>query len=170
MKTINRGSILGAILLIGMGILFLLLNLGGVSVEKTWPIIFLALGAICCLPPLLWPDLRGWLAGFCIPGGILLSLGAIFIYNTLSGDWASWGYAWILLNSGVGLGLVLAAWMGGWGREMAAIGWWMFIISAAVFSIFATLFGGSVLKAAGPVVLILCGVWMAVRSFTYRQK
>jgi hypothetical protein len=170
MKTLNRGSIFGAILLIGMGVLFLILNLGGVEMTKTWPIIFLALGAVCFLPPLLWPSLRVGLAALCIPGGILLTLGGIFLYNTFSGDWASWAYAWIFLTGGVGLGLMLAAWIGDWGAEVTAVGWWMFMICAVVFSIFATLFGGPVLKAAGPVVLILFGLWLMVRSFTSRHK
>jgi len=170
MKTLNRGSIFGAFLLIGLGVLFLILDIVGVPMTKTWPIIFFALGAVCFLPPLLWPSLRTGLAGFCIPGGLLLSLGAIFLYNTLSGDWASWAYAWILLNAGIGLGIVLAAWVGGWGREVSSIGWWMFVVSAVVFSIFATLFGGPMLKTAGPVMLILGGIWLIFRSFSYRQK
>ena len=170
MNTLNRGSIFGAFLLIGMGVMFLILEIVGISISKTWPITFLALGAVCFLPPLLWPFMRAGLAGFCIPGGILLTLGAIFLYNTLSGDWASWSYIWIMLNGGVGLGIVLAAWIGGWGREVTAIGWWMFVVSAVVFSIFATLFGRPVLKAAGPVMLILCGLWLMFRSFTSRQK
>ena len=170
MNTLNRGSIFGAILLIGMGVLFLILEIAGISMSKTWPIIFLALGAVCFLPPLLWPSLRAWLAGFCIPAGILLTLGIIFLYNTLSGDWASWSYAWIMLNGGVGLGLMLAAWIGGWGREVTLIGWWMFVVSAVVFSIFATLFGAPVLKVSGPAVLILCGLWLMVRSLGSHAK
>jgi len=165
MNTLNRGSIFGAILLIGMGVLFLALEIAGISISKTWPITFLALGSVCFLPPLLWPSLRSGLAAFCIPGAVLLTLGGIFFYNTLSGDWASWSYAWIMLNGGVGLGLVLASWIGGWAREITSIGWWMIVVSAVVFSIFATLFGGSVLKAAGPVMLILCGAWLLIRSF-----
>jgi hypothetical protein len=70
----------------------------------------------------------------------------------------------------VGLGIVLAAWVGGWGREVTTIGWWMFVISAVVFSIFATIFGGPLLKSAGPVVLILCGVWVLLRSFATRPR
>jgi hypothetical protein len=170
MNNLNRGTIFSAILLIGMGVLFLILNLGGISMEKTWPVIFLALGAACFLPALLWPNLRTGLASFCIPGGVLLSLGVIFLYNTLSGDWASWAYAWILLNAGVGLGIALAAWIGGWGREMATIGWWWFALSVAAFSVFATLFGGPVLKSSGPIMLILCGIWLVIRSFISRSK
>jgi hypothetical protein len=170
MNSPNRGSIFGAILLIGVGVLFLILDIGGVSLDKTWPIIFFALGAVFFLPPLLWPSLKAGLAGFCIPGVVLLTLGGIFLYNTLSGDWASWAYAWILLNASVGLGLVLAGWIGGWGREIKSIGWWMFVLSVVVFSVFATLFGGSALKAAGPVMLILCGIWLLLRSFAARPK
>lgn len=169
MNTVNRGSIFGAIILIGMGVLFLVFNFIGLSLDKTWPIIFFALGAVCFLPPLLWPSLRGAFAGFCIPGTILLSLGVIFQYNTLTGDWASWAYAWILINAAVGLGLVLASWIGHWGHEMITLGWWFFVLSLVVFSIFATLFGGPVLRASGPVLLILCGLWLIGRTLRPRH-
>ncbi len=165
MRTLNRGSILGAFLLIGLGVVFLIFDLVGISMAKTWPIIFFAIGAVFFLPPMLWPDWRGSLAGLCIPGTILIALGCIFLYNAITNDWASWGYAWILVTGSVGLGLALASWVGGWGREVATVGWWMFIISAVVFSIFATLFGGSVLRLAAPVVLILFGVWLMFRTF-----
>jgi hypothetical protein len=161
----NRGSILGACLLIGMGVLFLIFNIVGISMDKTWPIIFFAIGAVFFLPPMLWPSARAGLAGLCIPGANLISLGCIFLYNTITNDWASWSYAWILIPASVGLGLTLASWLGGWGRHMASIGWWMFIISVVVFSIFATLFGGPTLKVASPVVVILFGVWLMIRSF-----
>ncbi len=161
----NRGSIFSAIILIGMGVLFLIFNLGGITMGKTWPIVFFALGAICFLPALLWPSMRSGFAGFIIPGGVLLTLGAIFLYNTLTGDWASWSYAWILLNGGVGLGLMLASWIGDWGREVTAVGWWLLAVSFIVFSIFATIFGGTILKTAGPVLLILCGLWLVLRTF-----
>jgi len=164
MNTLNRGTIFSAFLLIGMGVLFLILDIAGISMAKTWPVIFLALGAVFFLPALLWPSQKGWLAAFLIPGSILLSLGAIFLYNTLSGDWASWAYAWILINAGVGIGLALAAWIGGWGREVTTIGWWLVVLSVIVFSIFATLFGGPALKASGPALLILCGAWLMLRS------
>lgn len=164
MKTLNRGSIFGALLLIGTGVLFLVLNIGGISLGKVWPLVFIILGAACFLPPILWPSMRTGLAGLCIPGGILLSLGCIFLYNTLSGDWDSWGYAWILINAGIGLGLALAGWLGNWGRGVTVIGWWMFFVSVIVFSIFATLFGGSALKASAPLALILFGLWLMFRS------
>ena len=99
-----------------------------------------------------------------IPGTIMITLGCIFQYNVLSNDWASWGYAWILITAGVGLGLALAGWIGSWGREIITIGWWMFILSTIVFSIFATLFGGIALRAAAPVALILFGIWLLIRS------
>jgi hypothetical protein len=170
MKTIHRGSVLGAMILIGMGVLFLILELAGIPLSKTWPIIFLVLGAVCFLPPWLWPSHRAGLAAFGIPGGFLLTLGAVLLYNTLSGDWNSWSYAWIMLNGGVGLGIMLAAWIGGWGHEVTAVGWWMFMVCAVVCSIFATVFGGPVLKSAVPVLLILCGVGLLLRAFTSRSR
>ncbi len=164
MNTMNRGSIVGAIVLIGMGVLFLVFNLLGVTLTQTWPIIFFGIGAVFFLPALIWPSLRSGLASLYIPGVIMVGLGCIFLYDTLTNDWASWAYAWILITGSVGLGLALAGWIGEWGREVISVGWWMFVISLVVFSIFATIFGGSALKAAGPVVLILFGIWLLFRA------
>jgi hypothetical protein len=160
----NRGTILAALFLIGLGILFLIFNVLGVGIDQTWPVIFYAIGAVFFLPALLWPGLRAGMSALVIPGTILITLGCIFQYNVLSGDWASWGYAWILLGGGVGLGLAFAGRIGGWGKEVITIGWWMFILSTIVFSIFATLFGGTALRAAAPLALVLFGIWLLVRA------
>ena len=161
----NRGAVLAAFGLIGLGVLFLIFNILGVSSDTTWPVIFIASGALCFLPAFLWPGMRGPLAGLAIPGALVILLGLIFQYNVLSHDWNSWAYAWILLTGGVGLGLALAGWIGSWGGGIITIGWWLFILSVGVFSAFATLFGGPALRTVAPVFLILFGVWLFVRSF-----
>jgi len=160
----NRSSVFFAFLLIGLGVILLAFNFLGLNAGKTWPILFFILAVACYLPPFLWPSIRKFLAGLFIPGSILLVFGLVFFYNTLTGDWASWGYAWILLNAGVGLGLLLAAWFGGWGSDVREVGVWMLGVSLAVFSLFGVIFGGSALKIITSVLLVLSGILLLIRS------
>jgi len=165
----DRITLVGGVVLIGLGVLFLVLNtVLGLTVATTWPIIFFVLAAGFYLPPLVLPYARQALAALFIPGSVMLALGLIFFYDTLTSDWASWAYAWLLIPAGVGLGLALASWVGGWGKDPAVVGLWMLAVSAAIFCIFGTLFGGPVLKAITPVLLILVGILILLRAFLRR--
>jgi len=164
MNTTDRAPSIVASILIGLGVLFLVFNLTGLSFGETWPIIFFLLAAGFYLPAILWPDNRRELAGLFIPGSVLLTLGLIFFYNTFTHDWASWAYAWILIPGGVGLGLALAALVGRWGSGTLWIGVWMMIGSLIVFGFFGTLFGGTWLRSIGPALLIAGGILLLVRT------
>jgi len=125
-NTVDRRSTVTAIILIGLGVMFLAFNtIPGLSLERTWPVIFFVVAAGFYLPPLAWPSERKGLSALFIPGSILLTLGLIFFYNTLTNDWESWAYAWTLIPGGVGLGLALAARFGEWGRGALWVGVWM---------------------------------------------
>lgn len=166
MNPTNRGSLVVGLLLIGLGVLFFAFNvIPGIDIGALWPMIFIVLAVGFFAPPLLWPQAREGLSGLMIPGAILLMLGLIFFYDTLSGDWASWAYAWTLIPGGVGLGLWLGSWYGRWGKDSMAVGQWMLAISVLVFGLFGTLFGSPALKIAGPILLILGGVLLMARSF-----
>lgn len=166
MNPTNRGSLVIGLILIGLGILFFLFNIiPGLNAAALWPMIFLILALGFFAPPLLWPKAREGLAGLFIPGAIMLMLGVIFFYDTLTNDWASWAYAWTLIPGGVGLGLWLGSWYGNWGKDSMAVGQWMLAISVLVFGLFGTLFGSPVLKVAGPILLIVGGVLLMARSF-----
>jgi hypothetical protein len=158
----NRGQIYFAILLIGLGVLFFASNfVSGYIIQRAWPGIFYSIAAAFYLPPLLWGPERHRLAGLLIPGSIMLSLGLIFTYNVLTGDWLSWSYGWSLIVAGVGLGLALGARLGEWGSPSTWVGIWMLVASVAVFSVFGALFGGPVLKTSAPVLLVISGlVWV----------
>jgi hypothetical protein len=166
MKSVDRSTLVLAVILIAIGLAFLALNLiPGMDLRTTWPVILFVVAAGFFLPAVLWPSARRGLAGLFIPGAIVAAVGVVLTYNTLSGDWAAWGYAWTLIVAGVGLGLILSAWGGGWGRGTAVVGAWLLGSSLAVFSIFAAIFGGPLLKAAGPLFLILLGGWLLLRSW-----
>ncbi|HEY4690122.1 MAG TPA: hypothetical protein VIK33_12480 [Anaerolineae bacterium] len=165
MNSTDRSSTVVALVLIGLGVLFLLFNLvPGLDWGNGWPIIFFVIALGFYLPPIMWPSARQGLAALFIPGSVMVALGLIFLYNTFTDDWASWAYAWTLIPGGVGLGLALAASIGRWGRGTLWVGIWMIVGSVAVFSLFGTMFGGPVLKSIGPVLLIAGGVLLLLRS------
>jgi hypothetical protein len=105
------------------------------------------------------------LAGLLVPGSIMLSLGLLFTYNVLTGDWLAWAYGWSLIVAGVGFGLALGARLGEWGRSSTWVGIWMLVASVAVFAVFGTLFGGPVLKTFAPVLLVISGLVLVLTGF-----
>jgi hypothetical protein len=166
MDTTDRSSTVVALILIGLGALFLAFNLiPGLQLGRTWPVIFFLIAAGFYLPAFLWPASRQGLAALFIPGSIMLTLGLIFFYNTLTDDWAAWAYAWTLIPGGVGLGLALASRFGEWGRSTMWVGIWMMVGSVVVFGFFGALFGGVALRTIGPIALIIGGVLVLLRSF-----
>lgn len=171
MQIKNRSLILIAVFLIALGILLMAATLiPGFGALFSWNIVFYILAAIFFLPALVWFRLRRELAALFIPGSILLTLGVIFTYNLASGDWVSWAYSWLLIPAGVGLGLLLAAWVGSWGRGAVLAGSWLVLVNVALFSLFSTLFGGESIKLFGAVLLILCGLGMLVLILFRRRS
>ena len=165
MKHDKRGTLIAAFFLIGLGFLFLALNLVlGWSNSASWPVIFFVISAGCIVPALAFPTLRRGLAALFIPGMVLLMLGVIFTYNVLSQDWNVWAYAWLLLSSGAGAGIALAAWYGGWGRTVSLTGMWIMLGTGAVFAFFGFIFGSALLKTITAILLILFGLLLLLRS------
>lgn len=160
----QRKPITAATILIGVGVLFLIINFFGIDFGRVWPLIFLVIGAAFYIPIVLLPEARAALAGLFIPGTILIGLGLIFFYNTLSGDWDSWAYMWTLIPAFVGIGLILAARAGGWVNTIVTTGLWLALGSGALFSLIAMFAGSQAFGAIGPLVLIAVGVLFLIRA------
>ena len=162
----KRGSVfIGALLILLGAMLSLFTFIPGLSIGRAWPLIFLILAAGFFLPPFIWPQSRQGLSGLLIPGSILAVLGFIFLYCSLTDDWPFWAFAWILIPFSVGLGLALAASVGGWSRVVFWVGIWMLAISLAIFGLFASLFGSPFIQVAGATLVILAGAGLVLKSF-----
>ena len=165
MNDSNRGTMVTGLILVILGVLFFILNLiPGISAAKTWPMILILLAIGFFIPSLIWPKSREGLAGLFIPGCILLTLGAIFLFNTLTKIWNIWAFAWLLIPASVGLGLVSGATVGKWDRSVKQVGFWMMVISLTAFALFASLFGTPVVKAIGAGFLLVSGAFLLIRS------
>jgi hypothetical protein len=165
----NRARTVVAVILIGLGLIFLAANLLNIDLGRLWPLIFFVIGVGFYLPPMLLPDARAGLAALFIPGTIMNGLGLIFLYNTLTGDWSSWAYLWTLIPGWVGVGLILAAWIGRWEGGTVRAGLVLVLGSALAFGLMAALFGNQIMGTIWPVLLILMGAWLLLRSFRPRR-
>lgn len=93
---------LGAALL-GLGLLFLVTQIFNISlIGLLWPLFVMLPGV-----PFLYAAWNGGedQSGLIFPGLIISGIGAILLYQNITGHWESWAYAWALIPAFVGLGL-----------------------------------------------------------------
>ncbi|MBN1540623.1 hypothetical protein JW992_00635 [candidate division KSB1 bacterium] len=159
MSASDRGLLATASVFILIGVLMLALNfVPGANLATLWPLALFVVSLGLLLPLLVWPTERKTLAAFFIPALVLFALGVIFLYDTLSGDWASWAFAWILIPTSVGAGLYLAARFGAWGSAAQKVGVWMALCGIALFALLGLLFGSAAVRIFISILLIVCGI------------
>src|SRR5256885_478625 len=175
----RRGGSTSAIgiVLVVIGIFALAVVLSGVDFTQSgWPLFIII------------PGLTLLVVGFVsvgsvgtIPGGILTVLGVVLAYASSTGDWPVWAYAWALVvPGGIGLGMYLQSLRDHdqhalrTGRTLLAIGVMIFLVGFVLFESILGISGrdyfGAVGKAALPVLLILVGVILLVRSIQRSRK
>jgi peptidoglycan/LPS O-acetylase OafA/YrhL len=104
--------------------------------------------------------------GMAVPASIIAGIGGILYYQNATGNYESWSYMWALIPGFVGVGTILAGLLGDNTRNNLGRGLNLIVISAAMFLIFASFFGGlSILGDYGPAaILIALGVYILVRG------
>ena len=159
------------IVLVVIGIFALVIVLTGVDLsESGWPLFILI------------PGLTLLVAGFLslgavatVPGGVVTMLGVVLAYANSTGDWPVWAYAWsLVVPFGVGLGMYLQALKDRdqhalrTGRTLLFVGFMIFAIGFVLFESILGISGrdafGPLGKAALPLLLILVGAILLVRS------
>src|SRR5512147_1419350 len=105
--------------------------------------------------------------GMAVPAAIIAGVGGILYYQNATGNWDSWSYMWTLFPGFVGVGTILAGLLGENTRQNLVHGLNLIVISAALFLIFASFFGGlSILGPYGPaIILIALGIYILLRGF-----
>jgi len=160
----RRTNLIGGIVLILVGVYFLAVQLfpelgPSLNIEFSWPLILVGVGAFLLLFGLLVnaPDMA-------VPACIVAGIGGILYYQNMTGDWASWAYAWALIPGFVGVGVILAGLFGGTFRQSLRDGGTLILISLILFAVFSSFLGGkSYLGVYWPVLLILLGLWLLIR-------
>ncbi len=108
--------------------------------------------------------------GMSVPAAIVAGLGGIFYYQQANNDYASWSYMWALIPGFIGVGTLLSGILGDNTAHNIKHGFNLMVISAVLFLVFSSFFGGwTLLGNFGPaILLILLGVWV-LGSGLYRS-
>ena len=133
--------------------------------EFTWPMWVIGAGLLVLLIGLITGA-----PGMAVPASIIAGIGGILYYQNATDDFGSWAYMWTLIPGFVGIGTILAGLLGEHTRQNLARGMNLVVISAVMFLVFATFFGGlDILGDYGAaVILILLGVYVLLRGFVQR--
>jgi hypothetical protein len=166
----KRGSIIGGLILISVGLLFLLLQASPelaaqINLELQWPLIIVGVGFLFLVGAVLGT------ASLAVPGMIIGGIGALLYYQNLTGNWASWAYAWALIPGFVGLGVILMGLLDSSERSQIRGGVTLIIISLILFAIFGGFLGGlGIFAKFWPVLLILAGILILLRNWGNRRS
>ncbi len=109
-----------------------------------------------------------------VPAAIVAGIGGILYYQNATGNWSSWSYMWTLIPGFVGIGQILSGVIGGNFVHSLREGLKVIIVSAVLFTIFATIFDAWTIfgkfSAYVPIALLfLLGIWFIVRGFLRRK-
>lgn len=163
----KRDSIVWGIILILVGAGFLAYQLfPGIFAGFDWPWLLVALGVVFLVISLLTRT-----GGTMVPGVILLAVGGILLYQTRTGNWASWSYLWPVMPGAAGLGLFLGSFFDREMRPARLVGLIMMAASVVLFAVFGGLFGltPGILRF-WPVVLIIIGAVVFFRALRPRTR
>jgi hypothetical protein len=165
MDTQRTSNLAVGLALIGLGFLFLLLQLVPglhrlLRIDLFWPLIVVGVGAVLLVAAVLYR-----VPGLAIPGSIVGGIGCLLFFQNLTGYWESWAYAWTLIPGFVGVGIILNGLLS---REPAGslrAGATLVAISFGLFVVFAAFLGPfGFLGRLWPVLLIVAGLLLLGRQ------
>ena len=104
-----------------------------------WPLFVIVPGLVLLAASLVPAPPKG--IGFAMAGAIVTTVGALLLYQSRTGHWESWAYAWALIPLGAGSALILYGLLAR-ERGMVTTGLTMAGIAAALFLAGAWFFEG----------------------------
>lgn len=134
--------------------------------QFTWPLIIILVGVIMLILGLLTGSPQ-----MAVPSFVIGGIGGILYWQNATGNWDSWSYVWALIPGFVGLGTILHGLLGGDTRLRFVQGLRSIVVSALLFLIFGSFFGGlDLLGPYWPMLVIGAGVYMLVRALIPRAS
>ncbi len=166
----RRGSFTLGFLLILLGGWFLAVQFipdlsAWVDRVSDWPFWVIAPGLVFLLAAII-----SGVTDLAIPGSIITGIGLILYYQNYYNDFQSWAYVWALIIVFVGIGVFLSHALRGRFRVAFEEGGPPFLTGTVLFLIFGSIFRAAfgqspLLGDYWPVILIVVGLWMFIRSF-----
>ena len=160
----SRGAMIGGIILVALGLIFLAAQFLKINISSyLWPFFIIGFGAFFFVGMAAGGKAAGALA---IPGSIISMVGLILLYQNTFDHYASWAYAWGLIIVAVGIGFIIN---GRWvdndaiargGKQLIGLGLILFLAFGTFFELIIGISGyrgtGSIIW---PVVLIGLGIY-----------
>ena len=168
----DSGRNVGALVLIGTGLIFLLgqffnVSIGSIFGALHWPFWVILPGVVMLGAALLGSEKA---APVAVPGAVVTGTGVILLFQEYTGRWESWSYLWALYPVFVGLALMFVGARTGNpavarnGRRVATIG----LVMTVVFGVFMEgIFTGAfdtIWRYLVPIVLIGGGAFLLLRG------
>jgi hypothetical protein len=169
-------TVVGGVLLIGVGVLLLAVNSFGLQLPFDfgrigWPVFVIAPGVVLLIVGLVASGEPG--VGLAVAGGIVTTVGSILAYQSATDHWSSWAYAWSLIApTSVGASMLLWGSFHGSGSVVRqglsglGVGIVVFIVGFAFFEGVLNLGGTRGLAPLGrqalPIALIGAGVLVII--------
>ena len=170
MQNRSRSSIAVGLILILAGAWLLAVRLlpgleTWVDSNFAWPFWMIGAGALM----LIFGAVSGNV-GLAVPASIVPGIGGLLYWQTVTGNFSSWAYAWSLIPGFVGFGILLIGLFDPEQRDQIQAGGWLMLISVILFFIFGSVFGGAdLLGPYWPVLLIGLGLLLLAQSIISKK-
>ncbi len=163
----GRGGSIVGLILIGLGVVFALGQVFRVNfLAFTWPFFIIVPGLMFFVMMVVAGKPGGPLA---IPGSIVTTVGLILLFQSVTGLWYTWAYAWaLIIPTSIGAGMMIAGrWSGSApmsrsGRQLVTVGMIIFLIAGAVFELVLNIGNNPFVPYLWPALMIVLGVWLLV--------
>ncbi|MGE5551034.1 MAG: hypothetical protein ACM3ZC_10975 [Bacteroidota bacterium] len=168
-KTRRTVKLIIGLALVILGTLHLFGELLGINPWRFWPLLVILPGLLFFVTMVLDGQTAGWLA---IPGSMLVTIGLILLYQSLTDHWESWAYAWALIfPTAIGIGLAI---QGKWngeeyafesGLSLVKTGFTVFLAAGIFFELVLNISGlrdDRIGAFAWPALLVGLGLYLLV--------
>jgi hypothetical protein len=174
--SMTRGSTLGGLLLIVLGIAFLLGQVFDIHLGRyLWPFMVIIPGILLFFGALTIEEDGG--KALAIVSGIVTMVGVTLFVQTVTELWATWSYAWALVApTGPGLGL----WLLGTikdrstlvkeGKDLIRVGLILFVVAAVFFELVLGVSGFGLGGYGLSLLLIGLGILLLLRNLGNRWR
>lgn len=171
----NAGRLIGAVVLIGLGLMFLAGNFfdfGFGFWDFSWPFFVLVPGLVFLFFAITGDKNA---VGLVYPGTIVTGTGAILFYQNVTGNWESWAYVWTLYPLFVGIALSYEGYRRNQtnniatGRNMIMGGFIGFLVFGAFFELMIFNDNDRLLNIGLPLVLIGVGAYLLMNRSRSRR-
>jgi len=169
-RQLDNGRVVGAVLLIVLGIAFLadqFLNINLFNIFNiSWPFYIIIPGVVCLVIALASNDK---MANFAIPGAIITGTGLILLYQDTTNNYESWSYMWALYPVMVGLAVAYVGWRTHDpkklhdGRRTATIWAIVTLVLAAIFEMLVFNHNLGLGRILVPLILVGLGAWLLLK-------